>query len=179
MDLDKRQWYVTWFFVSLAVLDKFRGRTSWDSDLDRYRNGTNLCHFIRVILLWTPLVYGFHILVYGTAIAILTYWPIRLFGFNGYVATIIGIVTFVIVVVAVAFVLQGLVNAVAFIRDKQDERAEERARQESDSDEDVPAPQPARVRQGPSFGEVLWNYLVAVKQKVCPIINFKQLETQS
>ncbi|HEX5774856.1 MAG TPA: hypothetical protein VFY28_02755 [Candidatus Paceibacterota bacterium] len=177
MDLDKRQWYVTWFFVSLAVLDKFRGRTWWDSDLDRYKNGTNLCHFIRVILLWTPLVYALHILVYGTAIAILTYWPIRLFGFNGYIATIIGIVTFVVVVVGAAFALQGLVSLLAYIRSNQHERAVERAKQESDKD--VPAPQPAKVRHGPSFGEVLWSYLVAAKQKVCPIINFKQLETQS
>jgi hypothetical protein len=157
MELDKRQWYVRWFFWSLMLWDEFReDETSWQFE----NNGTNLCHFIRVILVWAPLVVVLHLLVYGSAIAVLTAWPIYLFGFSWYMAALL----------AIAIVVGAVWGT---------KRASRKAREWRRTHPiTVLRPTFRRTKtveaapRGPGFFEVLWQYVVAVKSKVCPTITF-------
>lgn len=159
MELDKRQWYVRWFFWSLTVWDEFKdhGDSSW-----RYRNGTNLCHFLRVMLVWCPLVLLLNVAVYGAGVAALTALPIYFWGGTGY-AYVVG---------ALAIVVGVIISLNALSR-----RLKEWERRHP------PAPKPEKKKEppkvavpaaptGPGFWQVVWQYIVASKQKVCPIITF-------
>ena len=157
MELDRRQWYVRWFFWSLMVWNEFKedDDSSW-----RYRTGTNLCHFLRVMLVWCPLVLLLNAAVYGSGIAVLTVLPIYFYGGVGY-AWIIGVIVFVV----------GLLLAVKFVNRRLSEWSYRRSAMR------VRVPQPPRAPitapTGPTFLEVLLSYIIAVKMKVCPTVTFK------
>ncbi len=158
MELDKRQWYVRWFFWSLMVWDEFKETdSSW-----RYENGTNLCHFIRVMLVWCPLVLLLNAAVYGSGIAALTALPIYLYGGVGY-AWVVGIIAFVVaLILAIKFALRRL---------REWERRQP-AMHKSEKKNETPKVAPAPT--GPGFFEVLWKYIVGLKKKVCPTITFNR-----
>lgn len=46
MMLNPQAWHVRWFNLVQKII----------GDRNKYRSGTNLCHFIRVTMLWGPLV---------------------------------------------------------------------------------------------------------------------------
>jgi uncharacterized membrane protein len=168
VDLDKRKWFVNWFFLSLAVLDKFRG--GWGDSEYRYRKGTNLCHFVRVILLWTPLVVVLHLALYAAALAALIALPIYWFGLSGYLGTVVGLVVFAALVVLVSFVVAGVGKGMAYVARQSRANRQKREAQA--------ASKPAPEKKGPSFGEVLWQFAVATKRRVCPVLNFKTAEAR-
>jgi hypothetical protein len=58
MELNETSWYVRYYFWAVEVWDAFAGR--WPGYRDKEH--TNLCFFIRVTLLWAPLVVLLHIL---------------------------------------------------------------------------------------------------------------------
>lgn len=158
MELDRRQWYVRWFFWSLMVWDEFReDATAWYCE----RNGTNLCHFVRVTLVWAPLVVALHLFVYGSAIAVLTAWPIYLFGIKWYMAALLAIALVVVMVLGAKRVSRKAgewkrthsmtVSRLTLSRTRADKST------------------PSR---GPGFFEVLRQYVAAVKSRICPAITF-------
>ena len=154
MELDKRQWYVRWFFWSLMVWDEFRETdSSW-----KFENGTNLCHFIRVMLVWCPLVLLLNATVYGSGIAALTALPISLYGGVGY-AWVVGIFTFVV----------GLVLVMKSVSRRLGKWKHRRPVVHKSEKKKV-TPKVAAAPTGPGFFEVLWKYIVGLKKKVCPII---------
>jgi len=152
MELTKNQWYVRWFFWSLAVCDEFvPNNSSW-----RYRSGTNLCHFCRT-LFWGTAVLLVHVAFYGSAIGVVSVLPIYLFGFGGYLWTLFCMGAFVLFIMGTKLLW---VRFVQFMRRRNELKTE------------APPVQP--TRQGPSFFKVLWQYVVAVKGKFCPVITFTE-----
>ena len=155
MELHRNRWYVHWFFLSLAVCDTFA---------DRYRRnnhekGTNLCQFMRVTLVWAPLALALNVLVYGLMLAALTAAPIYFYGVGGYVS----------IVTAIALVV-GIVILIGFLR-RQSARAAANRPQRPVVET---VSRPAKLNKGPSFGQVLWSYLVALKHRICPIITWNE-----
>ena len=163
MDLSKRQWYVAWFFLSLAIIDEFMDERGWRQS--RYSEGTNLCSFVRVILLWAPIIVVLNLLGYAAVIAVLTYLPIHLFGLTGYGWIVGGLAAVVAVIwlINVTFAALGRSNA-----RRRELRRRENLHRGFDERE---APEPEK--KGPSFAAVLWGYVVAAKQRICPMINFQ------
>lgn len=163
MELDRRQWYVRWFFWSLGIWDEFRDRGDlwWVES-----RGTNLCHFIRVTLIWAPLVLLLNALVYAAAFATLTVIPVVYFGSTFYVSLIVAIVAIVGAVWGTKKLL------------KHHNRREEAVRRSSPAPTAHVAPETAAFAPAaprvPGFFAVLWMYLVAAKRKICPTINFRQ-----
>jgi hypothetical protein len=47
MELTKNIWYVRWFFFNCKILDRYCLSSYREK---QYKNGTNLCHFIRTLL---------------------------------------------------------------------------------------------------------------------------------
>ena len=158
MDINKKQWYVRWFFFCLALIDEFMDKRDWR--VSQYRHRADLCSFMRVSLLWGPAVILLHIAFYTAAIASVTYLPVQLFGFGGY-----GLIIGAIVALTFAVWLAQKVWSTWEDWSWQKQRAEaleaESAANEMES-----------TQKEPSFASVVWSYMVAVKQKVCPIINF-------
>lgn len=162
MDLDKRMWYVSWYFLSLAVIDEFFDERGWRTD--RYNSGTNLCSFGKVILVWAPTIFLLNVLVYAGLIFVLTYLPIHLFGLTGY-GWIIGAIVALIAIVWLASAITEAFNRANSRRfnERINKQSWERSATKLEEPED----------KGPSFVAVMWGYLVAAKQRVCPMINFK------
>lgn len=71
MNLDSSAWHVRWFFFVQDIIG--------DSS---YRHGTNLCHFMRVTMLWGPLVALTVLTFVGLWIAGFIVAPIALFGWG-------------------------------------------------------------------------------------------------
>lgn len=145
MDLNKQSWYVRWFFWSLGVLEEFVEYHTYE-----YRNGTNLCHFVRVVFAYAPLALVLNLAFYAAAVGVVTVWPVYLFGWGSYL-TILGFVGGVGLVYLVGCWLWSL-------RSDQEVTKEEAASSAVDPE--------------PSFSQVVWEAVVAKKRKVCPLIRF-------
>jgi len=159
MNLDTKQWYVRWFFWSLGIWDEFC-ETYETHDVEL--NGTNLCFFVRTIVLYVPLVIITQAFTFVLCLLAFVVFPIMMFGSRHYAYGIGTILTIVTILVGGTF-LYG------YVQDKKDAKRNwfDRARRTSSA-------------SGPSFGKVLWSWVVAQKQKVCPMITFsnRQPETE-
>lgn len=163
MEFNKSRWYVQWFFLSLRVIDRFSGK---DSDY-RYRSGTNLCHFMRVTLFWAPLVVAFNVALYGLVLAALVIVPLHYFGLTG-AAMIYGVILLIIAAVILLFAgMWGANELLGVIERKQAEAS-------ASGQEQRELAAARKAERGPGFGSILWQYAVAVKRRICPIITFKQ-----
>ena len=166
MELHTNRWYVQWFFLSLRVIDRFTGGNDeyWHAE-----NGmsTNLCQFMRVTLIWAPLVVALNLAVYGLVLSALIFVPLYYFGLDGSLTIYGAILIFFTAVALLAFLFWVAVTLTSIIRDGSSELAYVlRRRKERKAAE--------RTTNGPSFGSLIWQYVVAVKRRVCPIITFKQ-----
>lgn len=164
MEFNKSRWYVQWFFLSLRVTDHFRNK---DTEY-RYRSGTNLCHFMRVTLFWAPLVVAFHVALYGLALAALVVVPLHYFGLTG-AAVIYGVILLSAAAVFLLFAgIWGANELVGVIDRKLSEAS-------ASGQEQRQLAAARKAERGPGFFSILWQYLVAVKRRICPIITFKQV----
>jgi hypothetical protein len=146
MTLNSSRWIVRLFFWSVGILDEFTdsNRRFWIE-----QRGTNLCFFCQTTFIWTPLVLLLHVLVYGALGAALTVVPMRVIGVGSYAAVVIGTVALVLVVVG--------------LNELMDWRRRRRwGRPSFDFKEE----------RGPSTVGIAWQWLVAQKRKVCPMISF-------
>lgn len=160
MELNRSVWYVRLFFWSLAIWETFR---DYDYRYDRShveKRGTNLCFFIRVMVVYMPLVLLLHAAFAATAVASLTALPIYLFGGIAYGWTLAAIAVVIGTIWGVKVALRRAAR-----RERTQVKFVERKR------EVQPATEVTEPR-GPGFFEILWAYLVAAKKKVCPSIAF-------
>lgn len=156
MHLNKDSWYVRWYFWSLGICEEFSDNCSLT---DRAENrGTNLCAFMRVILIYAPLILLLHAIVYAGAIATITVWPIYLFGLKGYILGVSAVVGLVILVFLV-------INLVWLLLDRRKTRiaAQQQAAKPTNAD-----------AANPGFFHIVRQWVVAKKQKVCPLITFDE-----
>ena len=163
MNLDRKSWHVRLFFSSHGICDKFTGfdRNWYYDDFDRSwyydDESTNLCHYVRVILLYAPLVFLAHLIFLAAALYVLILLPFQLFGTGYWYA--IGIIA---ALAALAGIAVWFHRRWEFVWSKKHEEK---------TSQPTPEPEPVKVKR-PGFFEVLWNYLIAVKQKICPTVNF-------
>ena len=166
MELNKNRWYVQWFFLSLRIVDRFTGGQDeyWHAEGG---HATNLCQFMRVTLIWAPLVVALNLTVYGLVLGALIFVPLYYFGLTGSL-TIYGVILALLASASVlVFLIWVAIRLTSVIRDGSSELAYVlRKRKERKAAE--------RAGKGPSFGSLIWQYAVAVKRRVCPIITFNQ-----
>ena len=137
------------FFWSLGIWNEFTERNeayhvAW--------RGTNLCHFVRVICLYLPLVFLLYVGTLAATMFTLIVLPIELFGGSAYV----------LIVVSATFVTVLIIAAVRHRRVARERRWES-----------VPTRAPSSPRR-PSFVSVVWQGIVATKRHVCPLITFAE-----
>lgn len=73
-----------WFAWSLDVFERFNVRPDDDPPKDYLAHGTNLCHMMRVLLIWAPLIFLIEAVGTLTALYFLIVWPIRLVGLSSF-----------------------------------------------------------------------------------------------
>ena len=151
MELNRDKWYVRWYFWSLGICEEFRDDHYLQRDAKE--NGTNLCAFMRVVLVYTPLILLFTAIAWTAALVTITVLPIWLFGFKGYG---IGVGA----LVALCIFVYLTITLVVWLKDKRESKA---LAQEQTTNIDATSP---------SFVRVLGRWVVAKKRKVCPLIAF-------
>lgn len=158
MHLNKDSWYVRWYFWSLGICEEFLDNHGlmWNAK----NRGTNLCAFMRVILIYAPLILLLHAIVYASLLATITILPIKLFGLKWY-GLVVGALVGLIILVLLA------INLVPELLDKRREAkrilAQEQATKTTNND-----------ATHPGFFRVLGKWVVAKKWKVCPLITFDE-----
>lgn len=145
MTLSRERWIVRLFFFSVRILDTF---TEGDREWRIGQNGTTLCFFFQATFIWAPLVLLLHLVVYGAILAALVLAPIFFFGLGTFVAILGGLATLASLIFTAGAVRRLL---------KQWKRGTAR---------------PTRKDMGPSSVGIVWSWLAAQKQKVCPMISF-------
>lgn len=157
MNLQSRLWYVRWFFWCCRVLDNFMNTkpTHYRRQV-KYANGTNLCHFFR-ILMWGNLLFVLTLAAYGYVFFTVFILPLILFKFVS-----VGIVVLLCCIGAGAFVLLVFLiwRLGKAIGTWQANYALAHPKKPSD---------PTR----PRFWRVMAGYYRAIKEKICPIIRFE------
>lgn len=105
------------------------------------------------MLVWAPLTLVLHVTLYASATIALTLAPIYFFGGSAYAWGVGAIVTAIL----------AIRLAVYLVNKMSQYRAKKRPPQKS-----APKQEPT----GPSFTEVLLEWCIAKKKKICPIITF-------
>jgi len=154
MDLNITKWYVRLFFWSLRIWNKF-----WSdySDTYGYEEKTNLCHFVKVIFVLTPLVLMLHAVLYLGAVFVLVVLPMHYFGWGRYFSAMGVLLGCVLSLVLVVLAIR------AFDKTKRDQ---EKTR--------PPRPYASKERRPrePGILQIISAWLAARKKQICPIINF-------
>lgn len=159
MELNSDLWYVKWFFWSCKVLDYFT-RTGesrrWNGERSKTfaKNGTNLCQFVRT-LFWGTSIYTLQFVVYALVVYVLVIKPFLLFSAAS-VLTLVGVV--VGTIVGGIAVLGGAVWGLDVVSSKVKDLLSNRSEKE--------------VNDTPTFLSVMWQYVVAQKRKICPMVAF-------
>lgn len=84
IELDPNTRLVRWFLWSVELRSEFWGHpSSFPSTYSLLENGTNRCFFLRVTLVWVPLILLLQVVVWGSALASMTWLPYTLFGWQG------------------------------------------------------------------------------------------------
>lgn len=140
-------WYVRLFFSSLRVWRAFTGNPRYGDD-EIPSAGTNPCFFVRVMVVYAPLVWLLHAALAAGAVLVLVMFPVSQFGIKS-LAVGAG-------VVAVAWLL------LAFHRWHPARPRTRRLARKSEP-------------RGPSAWEILRVYAAAVKRRVCPLVTFREV----
>lgn len=152
-------WHAKLYFWALRVWHGFVDRAEYQTS--RYSKRTNLCYYIRVIVLWVPLVVLSYVAVLGGITYALFILPVKLFGLREF-WTVVGVIALVVgIIVGIVFLaslfVRGVRRAVRFPLDYLEQRQEQK-----------------REAGKPSFASLIKEWIVAKKQKICPLINFGQ-----
>ncbi len=136
-----------WFAWSLDIIERFSVRPDDESPIDYLERGTNLCHMMRVLLVWVPLI--FLIEAAGTLISLylLIVWPIRLVGLSSFAFDIGARLAFVGVVALVIWICTLPRVAVT-----------------------------EPIQKGIRLGALFQEAIMAQKQKICPFVTFGRKE---
>lgn len=168
--VDKKSWHARLFFWSLCIWLKFKYGQYWKGQLSKYERQTNLCFYMRTIIVWMPLVLGLHLMVWGALFYVSFILPGELFGFKAFGKFWLFVLLAAALVAAVIF--GGIVyeeNIEPKIRPKIRSYVRKR-KEEKRAAVAAKPPEP----KGMSGWEVLITWLVARKQAICPFISFQK-----
>lgn len=151
IQLSHDQWHVRLFFWSLGVWDDFLGGN--DVAHVESTGRTDLCHYLRVIFLWMPLVFILHAATLGFVLYVFVYYQITRFGFDGW-GMMFGVI----------FTAVGLIVLIKFVYNQLEERKYRSKRREYLSDRQ--SVRPSRV----GLVTLTIKMIAAKKERICPLI---------
>jgi hypothetical protein len=152
MYINPQSWHARLFFQCLGIWFKFK---TGDNYIPlRLREGTNICFYVRTIVVWMPMVLLAHILVAAGSVYVLVIYPFNTFGhifFTNIALVIIAVACFI------AFVA-GFIWFGVTISDKAIKLAN------------------TEVRDGLTARGVVAEWLEAKISNICKFVTFKKEE---
>ncbi len=165
MTIYKDSWHFGAFLFGCRLVDIFLPGKYWDDRYsDRFRRGTNLCHYMRVILVYTPLILLAWAGVAAAGVGSLIVLPVYLFGMAGYGETIAVIVGAFLALVIVAFACMVITDTCHWVMGK--------LRGEGHTER----PKAQTASASPTFFDLVAEWIVAKKKAICPTISFSEAE---
>ncbi len=160
MKLQESQWHVQLYLWCRDTWNTFRDDNDWNTH-------HNLCLYIRSIILWAPLALLSQLALVAWAGYVLVYYPVTRIGWTGFFWEI-----GVVVGIAFAFLLfmlirKGIRRLSQAWTNRRYRKLEKLEGTKEDAEEVLVTPEKDK---GPGFIEVVFEYLVAMKQKTCPTI---------
>lgn len=155
MKIHASQWHARLYRWSRDTWNTFRADCDWGAR-------DNLCLYVRTIVLYAPIVIFVHIALLFCAGYVLVYYPVTRIGWTGFwyelvvVASIAGVVLLYKVVRKMSKQLSGVLSP--------------RRTRRHQAKTSVAVVSGKTKQKGPSFFEVVFNFLVAVKRKACPTL---------
>ncbi len=122
---------------------------------------TNLCLYIRTLFVWMPFVVVVHAAVFAWLVYCFLVAPMMTFGtvpFGIFIAKTVGLVALAIGAIV------GIFLTIDYF-DRPLSTAEEEARKHA---------REAAAQAPPGFLKLCWQYVVATKRKICPLINLTE-----
>ncbi|MBM3256573.1 MAG: hypothetical protein FJZ04_03870 [Candidatus Moranbacteria bacterium] len=138
------------FFGALGICETFndRGYYTW-----KFRDGTNLCHYCRVVFFYVPLIFVAQILLWSVVACTAFFLPVFFWGFMGWGKFVLVIIC-AIVSVTGGFWLSGKIQTWRYERRQRKMHAEPK-----------PSGHPSQI-------EIAKEWVLAKKSKICPEIRF-------
>lgn len=166
MTVTRGSWHFHLFHFGLLLVDMFTGRgDSWRSYKDRFiKRGTNLCHYMRVILVYTPLILTVYAATAAGVVWVSVFLPIKLFGITGYMNTLLVIGG---VVVGIILAVVGIICVVSFLGWAFHKTGEIIGHTKA----------PVLVQRGLNFGDLMVEWMIARKKAICPTLTFADVES--
>ena len=151
---------VSWFLTSVDVVGGFFGI---QFDRSKVAPGTNLCLFVQVSVLGL-VVLLLHLTVIAAGVWLIVIRPFEQYGW---------------LTLYVVGITAGLIAGIMWVSRRISEWEKRRQRRKRDREYDhwiAQETEPLVIAQplpaGPTISNLLWQYLVAIKQRVCPTIKW-------
>lgn len=160
MNLSNSNWSVRLFFWSLNIINEFTN-FYYDTPTIKHK-GTNLCFFMRSIIVYLPLIFIAHLICLLLIANTLIIYPIHLMGVNNFekllVDIFIGIVITLIIYIIFILISNSLDMLPTIPKLHWPKVLKRKPKQP--------------INRGPSFSYLFIMWVVNQKKKICPIISF-------
>lgn len=160
MILNESQWHVRLYRWCRTAWNTFRDDNDWGEQ-------DNLCKYIRSIFVWAPLAVLSQVALFAWAGYVLIYYPITRIGWTGFAYEVFAVLACAVVVLLCSW-------AAKLLRERRYARKRQRSSGRRESLEyQVKALQnssPPLKQKGIAFVELVFDFLVAMKEKTCPTI---------
>jgi len=162
MEIDQNSWHAKLYFWCLSIWARFKSGDHSERYYWRFSQKTNLCLYIRSIVIWMPLVVLLHLLLLVYAIGVLSI-PLFTFGW-GYIYFLASIV------IATA----GIYLWVRYLHEKPKSELDYQKlyKEREEKERKRERKMALKANKPPSFTEVLIEWIKAKKSAICPIIDF-------
>lgn len=163
MTINTRSWHYRLYVFMLQWCKAWNGHDDYYYE-PRLKN-IGLCSYMRMILLWGPLVILTNVVPLGMTIAALFLFPIAANGFVG-VAWLLGIILLPFVLMYAWIRLTSwLENRYPDAPTKNQNDGEIKTGNIHDQE---------KVEPSTGFMSLLWSYLVSFKTKICPVLEVEK-----
>ena len=148
--INEEIWYNRIYLFALEIWYNFKAtEIPW-----RFENGSNLCMYIRTLVVWLPLTVILHLTTAALCIFTLFVFPSHLFGW-GYAKFGVGCVLFV-----------GLLILAVYVWKKSENYLDEHHTKKCNAETAEP------IDKGPSLTALFIEWIKAKKKMICPLIEF-------
>ncbi len=178
-----RDWHVAWFRECLRIIDTFTQQSvllghDWRDTTNNqatFEKGTNLCHYVRVMMVWGPGIIFLHLLTVGLVMGALFFMPLQAMGSSNYL-TLCSIVTAAGILMFGCYQLADWADTTGVggrFGDWLDLRIGDPAYRASRRTKKYLR---FNDRGGVSIWSLIWTFIVTLKRQVCPLIKIKEKE---
>lgn len=152
LQVNPDSWHARLYLWSHTIWGEFWHKNNWSWYKDKCTN-TNVCYYLRVMLVYAPLVILLHAALFAATVGVVVVLPIHLFGASG-----VGKAVIAILLVALGL---GLMMGLCLLAFKASGMAIDSSRKRTMT---------IHEQDGLTFWEVVRARISGAKHKICPLI---------